>query len=108
MSAKTKMRIKKNDKVIVVTGKDKGKVAEVTKVIPQKNRVIVAGINMVSKHQRPNAQNQKGSIIRKEASLDYSNVMIYSEKESKGVRLGIKEKKDKKVVRVCRKTGEEF
>ncbi len=103
-----KQRIKKGDRVIVIAGKSKGKTGKVTQVLPQKGRIVIAGVNIMKKHERPSPKNEKGGIIEREASLDYSNVMLYSSKENKGVRVGIREKKDKKIVRVCHKTGEEF
>ena len=103
-----KLKIKKEDTVIVVAGKDKGKTGKVLQVIPAKGRVLVSGVNIMKKHERPNPKNEKGGIIEREAPLNISNVMLYSSKTNKGVRVGVKEKTGANVKRVCNKTGEEF
>lgn len=108
MARTGKAGIKKGDTVMVIAGKDKGKTGKITHVFPEKHRVIVAGINIMKKHERPNPKNEKGGIVEREASLNVSNVLLYSSKENKGVRVGIKGKKDKKIIRVLHKTGEEF
>lgn len=99
------MRIKKGDKVVVIAGKDKGKTGEVLSCIPKKNRVIVEGVNTLVKHQKPTQNMQQGGRIEKEGSIDASNVMLYSEKDGQGVRIGYKEENGKKV-RVSKKSGE--
>lgn len=97
--------IKKKDKVIVLAGKDKGKIGEVREIIKEKNRVIVTGINIVSKHQKPN-KNNPGGIIKMEAPIHISNVKLICPKCDKPtkVRNRILESGDK--VRVCKKCGE--
>lgn len=70
------MTIKKDDNVIVLTGKDKGKTGKVIKSMPKKHKVIVSGINMTKKHQRPRQQNQKGQIVEKPMPIDVSNVAL--------------------------------
>lgn len=100
------MRIKKGDTVVVITGKDKGKTGKVLQVIPKKNRVIVEGVNMITKHQRPDQQLQQGGIVNREAAIDASNVMIWDKKANQGVRIGYKFLADGKKVRVSKKTGE--
>jgi len=101
------VKIKKGDKVIVIAGKCKNKEGKVLLVDRKNNKVIVEGVNMVKKHQKPNARNQQGGIISKEAPIDASNVM-YSLK-GKATRIGYKvETVDGKVVktRIAKSTGE--
>lgn len=99
------MHVKKGDKVVVITGKDKGTIGEVLEVLPKKNRVVVKGVNTIVKHQKPSQTMPQGGRIEKEGSISASNVMIYSEKAKSGVRAGYKVENGKKV-RVCKKTGE--
>ena len=98
-----KMKLKSGDKVIVIAGKDKGKQGKILKVDLKNNRVIVEGVNMVSKHVKPNPMNQQGGIIKKENYIHVSNVMYLH--DGKPTRLGTMIKDDKKV-RVAKKTGE--
>ena len=70
------MNIKKDDIVIVLTGKDKGKTGKVIKVMPKENRVVVAGVNMFKKNQKPTKQNQKGQVVEKNGSIHVSNVAL--------------------------------
>ena len=97
------MRIKKDDMVMVIAGKDKGKTGKVLKAMPKENRVIVEGVNMITKHTKPSMANQNGGIIHQEAPIDLSNVM-YSLK-GKATRDGFKMDGDKKV-RYAKATGE--
>ena len=99
------MKIKKNDKVIVITGKDKGTVGEVIAVFPKDNKVVVEGVNIAKKHEKPNAMNEDGGIVSKEMPIDASNVMLYDNKAKKGSRVGFKEEKNEKV-RVYKKSGQ--
>jgi large subunit ribosomal protein L24 len=99
------MRIKKGDKVVVIAGKDKGKTGEVIAAMPKTGRVIVEGVNTIVKHQKPTPKMQQGGRIEKEASIDASNVMLYSEKDKQGTRIGYKMENGKKV-RVSKKSGE--
>ena len=99
------MHVKKGDTVVVISGKDKGKVGKVLTAIPKKNRVIVEGVNIVVKHQKPNQQMQQGGRLEQEGSINVSNVMPYCNKDKKGVRVGYKIENGKKV-RVCSKCGE--
>ncbi|MEG0507484.1 MAG: 50S ribosomal protein L24 [Longicatena sp.] len=103
------MKIKKGDKVQVITGAYKGTIADVTKVFPKEDKVIVEGVNMVKKHQKPTQQNPDGGIIEKEAPIHVSNVMAYDAKAKKASRLGSEVKEDKKgnkeKVRVYKKSG---
>jgi large subunit ribosomal protein L24 len=100
------MNIKKGDTVIVTAGKDKGKTGKVLFAIPKTNRVIVEGVNMVTKHQKPTPQLQQGGIIHQEAPIHVSNVMYYESKTKKGTRVGHKFLEDGKKVRVSKRTGE--
>ncbi len=100
-----KLKIKKGDQVIVITGKDKGAKGEVLRVLPEEQRVVVAGINTVTKHNKPNAFSA-GGIEKKEASIHISNVALADPKSGKPSRVGYKVSKDGKKVRVARKSGE--
>ena len=95
-------KIKKDDTVQIITGKDKGKTGKVLHVDTAKNRVVVEGCNMIQKHQKPNAQNQAGGIVTKEGTIHISNVMLLA--DGKPTRVGF-EVKDGKKVRIAKKTG---
>lgn len=95
-------KIKKDDTVQIMSGKDKGKSGKVLHVDTAKDRVIVEGCNMVQKHSKPSAQNQNGGIITKEGSIHISNVMLVA--DGKPTRVGF-EIRDGKKVRVAKKTG---
>lgn len=97
------MKIKKNDVVKIITGKYKGQQGRVIKVIKEKNRVIVEGVNSVKKHTRPTQENPQGGIVEKEASIHYSNV-LFMEKDTP-VRIGYKLLDNGKKVRFSKKTG---
>ena len=84
------MKLKKGDKVIVISGKNKGSIGTIQKVFPKENRVIVDGVNVCKKHVKPNQMNPEGSIQEIFAPIDASNVMFYDEKSKKGTRLGYK------------------
>lgn len=101
------MRVKKGDTVVVIAGKDKGKKGTVVKVMPKANRVVVEGVNMITKHQKPNAINPQGGIINREAPIHVSNVMPFDPETGKGVRVRFEEKDGKKV-RVSVKSGKEI
>ena len=100
----TTMRIKKGDNIIVISGKDKGKTGKVSKALPSENKIVVEGINVKKKHQRPKRANQKGQIISIASPLHVSNVMILDSKTGKGTRVGAKILEGKKV-RVAKKSG---
>lgn len=93
--SKAKLKIKRDDQVIVIAGKDKGKTGRVTKVYPQKSRVIVEGINVVKRHRKP-TQMSEGGIVEKEMPLHVSNVMYYDADAGKGCRIGFKIEDGKK------------
>ena len=99
----TSLKIKTGDTVRVITGRDKDKEGKVLSVNVKKNTVIVEGVNLVTKHQKPSAQNQQGGIINKEAPINVSNVMYLH--KGKPTRIGFKIEGDKKV-RVAKATGE--
>ena len=98
------MNLRKGDKVIVIAGHDKGKVGEIQKVIPETNRVVVEGVNVRKKHQKPTQANPEGSIVEVYAPIDASNVMLQDPKTKKPTRIGHKEVKGKKV-RYAKKSG---
>ena len=100
----TKLKVKKGDKVVVITGRDKGKQGEILKVMREENRVLVQGVNIVKRHQRQ-TQTEQGGIISKEAPIHVSNVAHIDPKTQKPTRVGYKMDGDKKV-RVARRSGE--
>lgn len=99
------MHVKKGDKVMVITGKDKGKQGVVLKAFPKKNRVLVEGVNIVKKHSKPSQSNPQGGIISQEAPIHVSNVMPLDPKTGEPTRIGYKVVDGKKV-RVAKKSGE--
>ncbi|QTA78852.1 50S ribosomal protein L24 [Desulfonema limicola] len=103
---KSKCRIKKDDKVKVIAGKDSGKIGKVIKVNRKKNRILIENINLVKHHTRPNAQNRQGGIIESEAPIHWSNVMLMCNKCMSPVRIKMRVLEDGKKVRVCRKCNE--
>jgi large subunit ribosomal protein L24 len=100
-----KLKIKKGDHVVVITGKDKGKKGEVLKVLPEDNRAIVKGVAMIRRHQRQTAS-QEGGIIAKEAAIHISNLALEDPKDGKPTRVGYKFLKDGRKVRFARRSGE--
>ena len=100
-----RLKIKKGDHVVVITGKDKGKKGEVLKVMPEENRAIVKGVAMVRRHQRQ-TPSQEGGIIAKEAPIHISNLAIEDPKDGKPTRVGFKFLKDGRKVRFARRSGE--
>ena len=91
------MNLLKGDKVIVIAGNDKGKTGTIQKVIPEKNRVVVEGVNVRKKHNKPTQANPDGGIVEVYAPIDASNVMLVDPKTKKPTRIGHKEEKGKKV-----------
>ena len=102
-----KLHIKKGDTVYVNAGNDKGKTGKVLEVIPSKDRAIVEGINMVSKHTKPNAQHPQGGIVKQEAGIHVSNLQLVDPKTGAPTRVGYRMEGDKKV-RFAKKSGEEI
>ena len=101
------MKIRKDDKVIVISGKDKGTTGKVISADPKGLKVIVEGVNVATKHQKPRKQGQEGGIIKVETPIYVSKVQLVCPKCDKGVRVGYK-LVDGKKVRVCRKCGAEI
>ncbi len=99
-------KIRKGDKVVVLTGRDKGRSGEVIEVRPSEDRVLVRGVNIVMRHQRQTAA-QQGGIVRKEAPIHISNVALADPKDGKPTRVGFKTVKDVKI-RVARRSGEKI
>ena len=96
--------IRRNDTVVVTTGKDSGKRGRVLKVLPVRNRLVVEGVNIIKRHTRPNPQkNVKGGIVEREASLHASNVQLVCPECSKTTRIGHRILNDGRKVRICRK-----
>jgi large subunit ribosomal protein L24 len=102
----TKCYIKKDDKVKVIAGKDKGKIGKVLKVIRKKNRLLVENINMVKRHSKPSAKSKQGGIIEGEAGIQLSNVMVMCNKCVTPTRIKMQRLEDGKKIRVCAKCGE--
>ena len=100
------INIKKDDKVKVIAGKDKGKVGKVLKVSGKKNRLLVENINVVKRHTKPNAQNRQGGILESEALIHWSNVMLMCTKCIEPVRVKKQTLDDGKTVRICKKCNE--
>ena len=95
------MKIKKNDSVIIIVGKDKGKKGKVRQVLPKSNRLLVEGFNLAKRHSRTKGQTRQGGIIELEAPMDVSNVMLVCPKCSKPARVGYRVLPDGKKVRIC-------
>jgi large subunit ribosomal protein L24 len=102
-----KFKIKKGDTVYVNSGNDKGKTGKVLSVLTEKDRVIVEGVNLVSKHTKPNSKQPQGGIIKQEAAIHISNVNLIDPASSKPTRVGFKVEDGKKV-RVAKKSGQEI
>ena len=99
------MKLKKGDKVVITTGKDKGKTGEITTVLPKENKVVVAGINVAKRHTKP-TQESAGGIVSKEMPIHVSNVAYIDPKDGKATRIGYKVEKDGRKVRVAKRSGE--
>ncbi|MFN4284153.1 MAG: 50S ribosomal protein L24 [Alphaproteobacteria bacterium] len=100
-----KLKIKKGDNVVVLTGRDKGKTGTVMKVMPKESRVVVQGVNVVKRHTRP-AAGQQGGIVEKESTIHVSNVSLIDPKTSKPTRVGYKTVDGGRKVRVARRSGD--
>ena len=106
------MRIKTDDQVVVISGKDRGKTGKVLRTEPKKNRVFVEGLNIIKRHERPRstgdmATASPGGIVEKEGPIHVSNVQVLDPKGNKGTRLGVRRTDEGKRVRVSRRSGEE-
>ena len=104
---KPKFNIKKGDTVVVITGDDKDvkKPRKVLDVFPEKGRVLVEGVNIITKHTKPSARDTKGGIVKREASINISNVMLWDAKEGKPTKVK-RSRENGKLVRVAKKSGE--
>jgi large subunit ribosomal protein L24 len=100
----TKLKVKKGDKVVVITGRDKGKSGEIVRVLREENRVVVQGINLAQRHQKQ-SMSQEGGIVQKELSIHVSNVALIDPKTDKPTRVGFKMDGERKI-RVARRSGE--
>jgi large subunit ribosomal protein L24 len=103
-----KLHVKKGDTVIVITGESKGQKGRVLEVNREKERAIVEGVNLVSKHTKPNAKSPQGGIIKKEASIHISNLLLVDPASGKATRIGRKLNEKNKLVRYSKKSGEEI
>ncbi|MGD9504468.1 MAG: 50S ribosomal protein L24 [Syntrophobacteraceae bacterium] len=106
MAVDKKFRIKKNDTVMVIAGKEKGKSGKVVRIIPKHDRVVVEKLNMIKRHMKPGAQNRQGGILEREAPIHISNLMLVCTKCTDPTRVGYKILEDGKKVRICKECGE--
>jgi len=104
----SKYHIKKGDTVLVLSGEDKGREGKVLKMVTKTDRAIVEGLNLISKHTKPNAKSPQGGIIKKEAPIHVSNLMLINPATGKPTRVGRKQNSNGKLVRYSKKTGEEI
>jgi large subunit ribosomal protein L24 len=102
----TKLHVKKNDQVMVIAGKEKGKTGKILEVLPKQGYALVEKVNFVKRHSRPGGQNRQGGILEKEAPVNVSNLMIICNKCNSPVRVGRKILEDGKRARYCKKCGE--
>ena len=103
-----KLHIKKGDTVVVISGNSKGQSGKVLEVVREDERAIVEGVNMVSKHTKPNAKSPQGGIIKQEATIHVSNLMLKDPKSGKPTRIGRRLDNKGKLVRYSKKSGEEI
>jgi len=101
-----KLKLKKDDIVEVIAGREKGKKGKILALFPNDGRLTIEKLNMLKRHTKPSAQNKQGGIIEKEGSMSVSNVLLVCDKCGKGVRIKSKKLEDGKRVRVCRKCNE--
>ncbi|MBF8983495.1 50S ribosomal protein L24 [Lutibacter sp. B2] len=100
------MQVKKGDTVVVISGKDKGKHGKILQAMPKQDKLIVEGVNMQTKHQKPTAKVQQGGIIHQEGPIHVSNVMLWDAKAKAPTKVGYKVLENGKKVRVSKKSGE--
>jgi len=100
------VQIRKNDSVIVIGGKERGKTGKVLRVVPDKDAVIIERLNIVKRHTKPRGPQQPGGIVEKEAAIHASNIMILCDKCNAPVRVGHKTLADGKKIRICRRCNE--
>ena len=103
-----KLHIKKGDTVVVIAGNSKGQEGKILEVVRETERAIVEGVNLVSKHTKPNAKSPQGGIIKQEATIHISNLMLKDPKTGKPTRIGRRLDKNGKLVRYSKKSGEEI
>lgn len=108
MGDKPVVQIRKNDSVMVIAGKERGKTGKVLRVLSEKNAVIVERTNLVKRHSKPRGPQQPGGIVEKEAPINASNIMIMCDKCNAPVRIGHKELSDGSKIRICRRCNEAF
>lgn len=104
---KKKIKLKKDDEVIVIAGREKGKRGKIMFIDREGERVVVQGINRIKRYQRPSQENPQGGVLEIESPLHYSNVMLYDSRTKKGVRLGVERGRDGVRTRVARPGGKE-
>ncbi len=102
------MKIKKGDRVVVLSGKDRGKEGVVMRALPNEGKVVVEGVNTARKHQRPTRVAQSGGIVAKDMPIDVSNVAVVSPRDGKATRVGYRIQPDGSKVRICKRTGAEL
>ena len=102
------MKIKKDDLVVVLSGKDKGKQGKVLRALPSENKVVVEGVAIIKKAMRPNQTNQQGGIVSMEAPIDASNVALIDPKDGKPTHVGVRVSEDGTKVRYAKRSGEEI
>jgi large subunit ribosomal protein L24 len=100
------VQIRKNDSVMVISGKERGKTGKVLRVLPRKDSVLIERVNLVKRHSRPRGPQQPGGIVEKEASIPVSNIMMMCDKCNAPVRIGHKILTDGAKIRICRRCGE--
>ncbi len=103
-----KLHIKKGDMVVVNAGDEKGKTGKVVEIITEKDRAVVEGLNMVSKHTKPNAKHPQGGIIKQEAGIHISNLQVVDPVKGKATKIGRRLNEKGKLVRFAKKSGEEI
>ena len=102
-----KLKIRKNDTVVVLAGEDKGKTGKVLKVLVEKQRALVEGVNIMTKSTKPNAKNPQGGFVKQEAPIHISNLSLIDPKSGKATRVAVKHE-GKNVIRIAKKSGEEI
>jgi large subunit ribosomal protein L24 len=100
------VQIRKNDSVMIIAGRERGKTGKVLRVLPEKDALIIERVNLVKRHSKPRGPQQPGGIVEKEASIHASNIMIMCDKCNAPVRIGHKQLSDGKKIRICRRCGE--
>jgi len=104
--AKIRIKIRKNDTIKVIAGKERGKTGKIIRIFPARNKALVEKLNLVKRHTKPTAKAPQGGVIEKEAPIDLSNLILFCERCNKPTRPKRKQLEDGKKVRICRKCGE--